>query len=124
MELSSSLRPSTRLIDSYHVGGFQVGGERIAGSVMVLPDALLTWSVTAFTEITAESLAPACDLSPPPDMLLIGCGAGMALLPAELRQALRARGLTVDLMGTGAACRTFNVLASENRRVAAALIAL
>ncbi|MCB9946758.1 MAG: Mth938-like domain-containing protein [Rhodospirillaceae bacterium] len=124
MELSSTLRPAGRTIDAYVPGGFRVGGERLAGSLLLLPDATLRWEVAAVGDITAENLAPACDVMPPVDMLLIGCGERMALLPAGLRQMLRGRGLTVDLMGTPAACRTFNVLISENRRVAAALIAL
>ena len=48
----------------------------------------------------------------------------MAPLPGKIRESLREAGIGADAMDTGAACRTYNVLVSENRRVAAALIAL
>ena len=57
-------------------------------------------------------------------MLLIGCGARIAPLPKAVRDGLREAGIGADTMDTGAACRTFNILVSEGRRVAAALIAL
>ena len=57
------------------------------------------------------------------DLLLLGCGARMAMVPAGVRQHLRAAGVVVESMDTGAACRTYNVLMADGRRVAAALIA-
>ena len=57
------------------------------------------------------------------DLLLLGCGARMAMVPAAVRQYLRAAGVVVEGMDTGAACRTYNVLMADGRRVAAALIA-
>ena len=56
------------------------------------------------------------------DVLLLGCGPRAVLPPRALRDALRAKGLVVEPMDTGAACRTYNVLMAEDRRVAAALI--
>lgn len=64
----------------------------------------------------------ACD--PPVKVLLVGCGRRMTLLAPDLRKALRDAGLVVDVMDTGAACRTYNVLLGEKRPVAAALIAV
>jgi uncharacterized protein len=55
-------------------------------------------------------------------ILLLGCGKRMGSVPLALREGLRARGVVVEPMDTGAACRTYNVLLSEERRVAAALI--
>jgi len=57
------------------------------------------------------------------DLLLLGCGARMAMVPAALRQQLRDAGVVIEAMDTGAACRTYNVLMADGRRVAAALIA-
>ena len=62
--------------------------------------------------------------SPPVDILLVGTGAKFLPVPPALRQAVRAWGVAVEGMGTAAACRTYNVLLAEERRVAAALIAL
>jgi uncharacterized protein len=58
------------------------------------------------------------------ELLLIGTGARMAQIDRTLRQALRADGVVIEVMDTGAACRTYNVLMAEGRRVAAALIAV
>ena len=60
--------------------------------------------------------------SPPIEILLIGSGATFEMAPAALRSALGARGVSIESMDTGAACRTYNVLMAEDRRVAAALI--
>ena len=56
------------------------------------------------------------------ELLLLGCGRRMAPPPSGLRQALRQAGIVLEVMDTGAACRTYNVLLSEERRVAAALL--
>ena len=124
MELNSAVPAGSRIVDAYFAGGFQVGGQRISGSLIILPDRVIPWAVAAVDDISLESLAPVRDADPPVDVLLIGCGARMALLPSALRRSLREWGLTADMMDTTAACRTFNVLVSENRRAAAALIAL
>jgi uncharacterized protein len=84
----------------------------------------LPWPVGDFQAIEPGTLAPILDGDAPPEVLLIGCGDRMALLPRETRQALRDAGPAVDVMATAAACRTFNVLVAEQRRVAAALIAV
>ena len=57
-------------------------------------------------------------------LLLIGCGTRVDRVPGDVRDILRARAIIADSMETGAACRTYNVLMAEERRVAAALIAI
>lgn len=108
------------IIQSYGDGGFRIGGEDYTGSVIVLRDAVYTWPVTSFPDITADSFNILSDSG----ILLVGTGKTFALLVPELRAILSARGLTADAMDTGAACRTFNVLLAEDRPVAAALIAI
>jgi uncharacterized protein len=107
-------------IQSYGDGGFRIGGETYAGSVMVLRDAVHPWPVNNFSHITTDSF----NILSEPGILLIGTGKTMSFLDPELRAALSARGLTADAMDTGAACRTFNVLLAEDRAVFAALIAV
>lgn len=73
--------------------------------------------------LDANSFAPIREADDPAiDLILIGTGSRLALLPAALRKDLRAMGFAFDAMDTGAACRTYNVLIGEERRVAAALI--
>ena len=74
--------------------------------------------------VAAESLDALIGQDPPVDVVLLGCGGRMTLIPSAIRAAWKERGLAVDIMDTGAACRTFNVLVAEERRVSAALIAV
>jgi uncharacterized protein len=108
---------------TYGTAGFRVSDVAYAGSILVFADVTMQWPVATFDEVTAESFAPVLargDIS----ILLLGCGRRMAQVPAELRRALRAGGIVLDPMDTGAACRTCNILLAEERRVAAALIKL
>ena len=75
-------------------------------------------------EATLDSLGPIREVEPPAEILLIGVGERPMLLPPALRVALKAWGLAVEAMPTSAACRTFNVLLAEERRVVAALLAI
>ena len=112
------------LIEGYGEGGFQISGEHYKGSVIVMPEAVLPWDIANFAEFGPESLAPLAGKQGEIDVLLLGCGPQIALLPRGLRESLREQGLMPEPMDTGAACRTFNVLITEDRRVAAALIAV
>lgn len=113
-----------RVIDAYGNGGFRIGGEAFSGSVLVMPDGtVVDWPVDV-TALSAESFAAVASASPPPEILLFGCGARAVFVPPSVRQSLREAGIVIDAMDTGAACRTYNVLIAEQRRVAAALIAV
>ncbi len=115
---------SPRIIDAYGNGGFRIGGEAFNGSILVLPDGTVTsWSADV-NALSADSFEAIVTASPPPEILLLGCGPRAAFVPPPIRQRLREAGVVVDAMGTGAACRTYNVLIAEERRVAAALIAV
>ncbi len=124
MDLIPRAAAGRQVINAYGNGGFLVSGIRHSGSVLVFPDRALAWPVTDAAAITPESLAPVFAAQPPPEILLLGLGVSTALLPDKLRNALKAHGAIIEAMGTGAACRTYNVLTSEMRRVAAALIAV
>lgn len=110
------------VIEAYGPAGFRIGGVDHAGSVLVLPDRTLAWAVTAISEVTPDSLAAVLGLRGAVELLLLGTGARMKAAPPALRQALRANGIALEPMDTGAACRTYNVLVAEDRRVAAALM--
>ncbi|HTY69813.1 MAG TPA: Mth938-like domain-containing protein [Alphaproteobacteria bacterium] len=115
---------SPRIIDAYGNGGFRIGGEAFQGSILILPDGTVRgWSADV-SALSAASFDAVIAVSPPPEILLLGCGARAAFVPVPVRQRLREAGIVIDAMGTGAACRTYNVLISEERRVAAALIAV
>lgn len=124
MDITPVVAADRQLIHGYGDCGFTISGIRHEGSVLVLPKQTLAWPVTAVADVTVESLAPLLAAEPRPAVLMLGCGKGMSLLPREVKAALRAAGIVVEPMDTGAACRTYNVLLTEGRDVAAALIAV
>lgn len=85
---------------------------------------MAAWPVDAADAVSAESLDVVFTLGESVELLLIGCGAEFGPEPAGLRAALKEAGIGLEWMDTGAACRTYNVLVGEERRVAAALIAV
>jgi uncharacterized protein len=124
MDITPAIPAGRQTVESYGAGRFRVGGALHPGSVLVFPERTLSWPVTAFDSLTLESLAPVLEAPEALELLVLGCGARMEMVPPELRDAVRAHGLVIEAMDTGAACRTYNVLLMEERRVAAALIAV
>jgi uncharacterized protein len=123
MELTRVAPEGRQLIQGHRKGGFTIAGVRHEGSVLVLPDRTVPWAVRELAAVTLESLEPITAVATSVDLLILGAGARFGQPQPDLRQALRARGIVIEAMDTGAACRTFNVLLAEDRRVAAALIA-
>jgi uncharacterized protein len=122
MEVTPVVPAGRQLIQAYREGGFTVAGVRHEGSLLVMPEQTLPWPVATLAAVTFASVAPIIRADPAVEILILGCGATFALAPSDLRDALRAHGIVVEGMATPAACRTFNVLLAEDRRVAAALI--
>ena len=113
-----------KLVQGYGDGGFRVSSERYEHSIIVLPTTVHSWPVTTMDMVTAASLELVSDAHDAVDILLIGSGGGVPRIDHAIRDALRPMGIVIDVMDTGAACRTFNVLVTDGRRVAAALIAV
>lgn len=111
-------------ISSYGDGGFRIGEQRSIGSLIITPGGYYPWEISDSTAIRFDSLKQITDQRDEIDILLIGTGERMVFLPKDLKQALREAGLGVDIMATGAAARTYNILLAEGRKVAAALIAV
>lgn len=112
------------VITGYGDGGFRVSERWVDGSLILLPERVEIWDVGDVSAITDVSLAPIFENAGGLEVVLIGCGAQVQPLPKSVREMLDAAPFGYDLMDTGAACRTHNVLISEERLVAAALIAL
>lgn len=114
-----------QLVQSYGDGRFKISTIDHHGSVLVFPDETVAWGITSAADISIESLSSITGVADDYDILLIGAGPSFGRIPLELRKALKQEfGLILEWMDTGAACRTFNVLIGEERRVAAALIAV
>ncbi|QQG37174.1 MAG: Mth938-like domain-containing protein [Micavibrio aeruginosavorus] len=124
MDVTPLVRPGQQIIQSYAGGGFRIGGKFYQGSAIVWPEQTETWVCKPFPELSVADFSPLYSHDPLPDVVLLGTGASQIFLPPDLRQALRGKGLVIEVMDTGAACRTYNVLMAEGRRVAAALLAI
>lgn len=116
--------PGRHAIDAYGRGGFRFAGMSHRGSILILPSGIHAWPVQDPKDISAASLAPILREAPGIEFLLIGTGIDIVPLPDRLRAPFREAGISIDTMQTGAAARTYNVLLAEERRVAAALIAV
>jgi uncharacterized protein len=112
-------------IDAYGQGGFRLSGRRHEGSVLILNDVAQAWPVTAMSEVTLAALEPVLKAGRGEvEFLLLGTGAANARPPREVREAFLSAGMGLEFMDTPAAARLYNVLTSEGRRLAAALIAV
>ena len=124
MDITPLVPEGRQIVQSYGSGRFKVSQIEFEGSIIVLPERTISWAIDSLDDINLETLSPVLEVEPQIEILLIGCGAMMQLLPKQLTDTCRQQGLAVDPMDTGAACRTYNILASEGRRVAAGLGAL
>lgn len=115
---------SYQVVERYGIGRFQISGQSFESSVLVFPERVLAWAVPTFADIDVKAFAPVLEAAGEIELLLLGCGPRMELVSQDLRAPLRAAGIVIEPMDTGAAARTFNLLLSEDRRVAAGLIAL
>lgn len=116
--------PHPALIDAYGDGGFRFAGMSHRGSLLCLPSGVWGWDVRVAGDINETALARVFAEADRIDVLLIGAGESFWAMPEPLRQAMNERRISVDVMLTGAAVRTYNVMLGENRRVAAALVAI
>lgn len=110
------------LVESYGGGGFRLLGRRIEGGVLVLAAGFYPVGATKVEDLTASDFDRGFKAEEKPELVLVGTGEKMQLLPAGFRQSLEAAGIGYDVMDTGAAARTYNVLLIEGRRVAALLL--
>ena len=104
-------------IDGYGPGFFRLGNQTYDAPLVVLPTGVASWA--GFEEV--EPLLKAAGII---DLLIVGTGSEIAYIPDELLDALEDAGIGVEFMASAQACRTYNVLLAEDRRVAAVLVAV
>jgi uncharacterized protein len=111
-------------IDAYGNGGFRFAEMSHRGSILILSSGIRAWPVGAIAELTNTALDPVFAEADAIELLLLGTGQDIVAIPASIRQRFREAGIRLDVMQTGAAARTYNILLAENRKVGAALIAV
>jgi uncharacterized protein len=120
MKFTLEASSNGNLIRAYSADEILIGEHSIRSSCIVMADALLTnWPPATLDDLIASHLEPIFELRP--ELVLFGTGPRQRFAPAVIRSAFAARGVGVESMDLGAACRTFNILVQEERRVAAAL---
>ncbi|MEQ9122802.1 MAG: Mth938-like domain-containing protein [Alphaproteobacteria bacterium] len=120
-DVSPRVPAGRQVKETYGEMRFRISGQRNDHADIVLPETVLPWAPASWDDVDFDSFRALCQAQAA-DVLLLGCGARAQFPSKGLRRALRAEGLVVEPMDTGAACRTYNVLMAEDRRVAAALL--
>ena len=110
------------IIQRYGNGKFQISEKQYDHSVLVFPDQIIPWTPIDTNNLIVDDFKKVLTVGPSVELLLLGCGKTTWFLPLPLRDELKEMGLVLEPMDTGAACRTFNVLLGEDRRIAAALM--
>lgn len=121
MKLHLTQAEGKQLITGYSQDWISINNLIYPQSLVVLPDALLLdWTVSAFDSLNQENFE--CLLAYQPEVVLLGTGASHRFIRPYLIQDLTSANIPVECMTTDAACRTYNILMAEGRKVAAALI--
>lgn len=123
IQLKPAHFPGRAPVDTYGNGGFRFADMSHKGSILCLPSGIYGWSVGEASELTAATLKRVL-AEPDLEIVLIGTGDNLIPLKPALREAFSNNGMRAEVMSTGAAARTFNVLLAEGRSVGAALIAV
>jgi uncharacterized protein len=121
LKLHSSAPTGLNAFTGYGAGYVMVNHERHTRSLVVLPDRLLTdWAASTFDALEAGHFAPLAELAL--EIVLLGTGAQLRFPAPEILRPLIDAGVGVEVMDVQAACRTFNILVAEDRKVGAALL--
>ena len=121
MKFTLDTAASANVIRAYAPGRINVNDRLLSTSFVISPTTLVeNWTSRSFEDINLKNLQPALALEP--EILVIGTGASLRFLDAHLIAEIQQRGIGLEVLDTAAACRTYNVLLSENRKVVAALL--
>lgn len=116
--------PGRHVIEGYGAGGFRFADMSHQGSILALPSGIEAWPVAAMSQLTEADFEAVFEQAAGIELFLLGCGKDPASVPPAVRRRFEEAGIGFDAMPTAAAARTYNVLVAEDRRVAAALIAV
>lgn len=115
MKLTEITYDNAPPVEGYGPGFFRIAGEKRDGGQLLLPNKVVAWE-------GYEDLTVILDVASELDVLFVGTGAEIAHVPAAFRTAVEEAGPGLEVMASPTACRTYNVLLSEGRRIGAALL--
>jgi uncharacterized protein len=116
--------PRQVVIDAHGDGGFRFASMSHRASLLCLPDGIWAWPVATIAALTDEALAHVFVRAGDLDFFILGTGAELCSMPGPLRARFREAHVSLDVMTTAPAVRTYNVMLMESRRVGAGLIAV
>jgi uncharacterized protein len=122
MELTRDLPvdQATRIIRAYAAGSITTSHETVTRSVVLAPDSIAEWAPTASATIAAADIEQLCALAP--ELIILGTGARLVFPPQVSLAPARAKRIGIEVMDTAAACRTYNLLVTDGRKVVAGLL--
>ena len=120
MKLHLAQDRGLQLFSGYGAGFVAVNNVRYETGVVVTPQAVSEWDVSGFEALTVADFGFIEALKP--EIVILGTGAAQRFPRPELSRALAATGVGVEVMDSRAACRTYNILATEGRKVVAAVL--
>jgi uncharacterized protein len=121
MKLHTTPTQQYQTVTAYDASGVEINAVRFTYSLIVMPEVPPgAWPVASFDALTAENFASI--EAARPDVVILGTGARQRFVHPKLITALTARRIGVECMDNKAACRTYNILMAEGRKVALALI--
>jgi uncharacterized protein len=120
VKLQASAPSRVNAFTGYGDGYVLVNGVRREASLIVLPERIVDWPVASFAALTELDFERIAELKP--EVVLLGTGARLRFPHARLAAPLARAGIGLEVMDLQAACRTYNILAAEERVVAAALV--
>ncbi len=110
-------------LEAYGNGGFRFAGMSHRGSLLLLPSGIYAWAKRT-PDFSLEDFAPIFAEAHRIDFLILGTGERHLFPALEIREAFMAKGLGLEPMNSGAACRTYNMLLADGRAMAAAILAV
>lgn len=121
MKFSEDYNPGSNVIQAYDENGINVNGQRISQSVVIGRNHLLAdWPVDSVEALSTELLQELVELAP--EVILIGTGERIQFPHPQVYAHVVQQGVGIEFMDSGAACRTYNILLSEDREVIAGII--
>tara|TARA_B100001989_G_scaffold252747_1_gene235987 strand:+ start:2411 stop:2788 length:378 start_codon:yes stop_codon:yes gene_type:complete len=118
MDVTPLIRKGQNIIQGYKGGSFKISGNTYENALIISPHELLEWNIPEdFSSLEFEHFKEIINRRNEFDVFLFGTGKTIKFLPKDLKIQLKNEGVALDVMDTGAACRTYNVLMAEGRRV-------
>jgi uncharacterized protein len=121
-DITPQISKTKKLIESYGNGGFRVTGERYEGNIMIMPDSVHVFPALDIEGTTPQDLKPVIENEI--EILIVGGGRSAGFFDKDIENLLHNEKIGIEYMDTGAAARTYNVLLTEERKVAVVLIAV